>query len=434
MTNSVGASDPPLPTDVPRRRWVRIIPVLVVTYMISYVDRTNVALALDPQISTMMRDLAMTDSLKGLAAGIFFLSYFSLQVPGGHWGQHWSAKKLITICLVVWGFSAMACGFAQTFGQFVFFRLMLGLGESSVFPAMTVLLAHWFPRSERVRANAYWQLCLPLAIVLSAPFTGWCLGAFGWRAMLVIEGALPLIWLPIWWLCISDHPAKAKWISPEERAFLETRFEQERTGSEQASPMPIWRVLMLPAIPVMIAIAFLAYSSLNGCMIFFTSTLKEGKFSAVQYSVLFALPYLLTMLVMILTSWNSDRTGERRGHIAVVLAVSGASLVVSVALHGHFWLSYAFLCLAIPGPFAFVPALFAIPSEALPRHATGAIVGLVNGVGGIGGFVGPFFVGWLSQIFHGVAVPFVVLGIGMLVAAALAFLLPKSRHEANERA
>src|SRR5215469_16172637 len=210
-----------------QQRWLRIIPVALIMYTISYVDRTNVSLALDPRISTMMQDLGMDDRMKGHAAGIFFLGYILLQIPGGYLASRWSARKVIGLLLVAWGVCAVGCGLAQTFRQFEVMRFLLGVAESGVFPATLVLLANWFPRSERARANAYWGLCQPLAVAGSAPITATLLGAYGWHQMLIIEVLLPFIWLPIWWFGIRDHPREAKWISQEERAYLENTLQKE---------------------------------------------------------------------------------------------------------------------------------------------------------------------------------------------------------------
>ena len=179
-----------------QRRWLRIIPVALVMYTISYVDRTNISLALDPTISSMMKDLFMDDRMKGEAAGIFFFGYVLLQIPGGYWATRWSARKIISLFLIAWGVCAVGCGLARSFRQFEVMRFLLGVAESGVFPATLVLLANWFPRGERARANAYWTLCQPLAVAASAPFTGWLLGAYGWQQMLILEGMLPFLWLP----------------------------------------------------------------------------------------------------------------------------------------------------------------------------------------------------------------------------------------------
>jgi sugar phosphate permease len=408
------------------QRWLRIIPVALIMYTISYIDRTNVSLALDPTISSMMKDLAMDDRMKGHAAGIFFFGYLLLQMPGGYLASHWSARKVISIFLVLWGVCAVGCGFSQTFFQFEVMRFFLGVAESGVYPATLVLLANWFPRGERARANAYWNLCQPLAVAGSAPITGWLLGAYGWKQTLILEGMLPFIWLPVWWFVIRDHPREAKWISAEERNHLETMLQQEQTELDPSGKVSLLSRCLEPRVFIMILLYFLHNCAAYGCMTFFTTGLKGRGFTGLQYGILFAVPYAVTAVIMVLNSWHSDKTRERRGHVAVVYVLSGTSLILSVLLREQFWLSYAFLCLAIPGPFAALAPFWAISSETLPRAALGLVIGLVNAFGNLGGFAGPFFVGWLTKEYHSTAIPFNVLGVGMLVCAGLAFLLPKS--------
>jgi MFS family permease len=307
-------------------------------------------------------------------------------------------------------------------------RFFLGVAESGVFPATTVLLANWFPRNERARANAYWNLCQPLAVAGSAPFTGWLLGAYGWHQMIILEGILPFIWLPIWWFGIRDHPREAKWISDEERNFLESSLKKEVADLELPQSVPFLMRFREPTILVMIAIYFLHNCAAYGCMTFFTNGLKGRGFSPLQYGILFAIPYAVTAVIMIINSRHSDKTHERRGHVAAVYALSGISLILSVALSEHFWVSYALMCLAIPGPFAAMAPFWAIPSETLPRSMLGLVVGIVNAFGNIGGFAGPYLAGWLTKEYHSTAIPFNVLGVGMLIAAALAFLLPRAKR------
>ncbi len=408
------------------RRWLHIIPVALVMYTISYIDRTNVSLALDPTISTMMKDLLMDDRMKGEAAGIFFFGYVLLQIPGGYWATRWSARKVISLFLISWGICAVGCGLARTFRQFEVMRFLLGVAESGVFPATMVLLANWFPRSERARANAYWTLCQPLAIAASAPLTGWLLGAYGWQKMLILEGMLPFLWLPLWWFCIRDHPREAKWISPEELRFLETTLQREAAELEPPRHVSVWARFCERPVLVLIAMYFLQNGAAYGCMTFFTTNLKGRDFSGLQYGILFGIPYAVTAVAMVLNSRHSDKTRERRGHVALVYCLSGISLILSVGLREHFWLSYALMCLAIPGPFAALGPFWAIPSETLPRSAVGVVIGLVNAFGNLGGFAGPYIAGWLKQEYQSLAVAFVVLGAGLLLGAGLAFLLPKA--------
>ena len=410
------------------QRWLRIIPVALVMYTISYIDRTNVSLALDPTISSMLKDLLMDDRMKGEAAGIFFFGYVLLQIPGGYWATRWSARKVISLFLIAWGICAVGCGLARTFRQFEVMRFLLGVAESGVFPATMVLLASWFPRSERARANAYWTLCQPLAIAATAPLTGWLLGAYGWQKMLILEGLLPFLWLPVWWFGIRDHPREAKWISAQEMRFLETTLQRESAELEPPRPVSLWARFCERPVLVLIAMYFLQNSAAYGCMTFFTSSLKGREFTGLQYGILFGIPYALTAMVMVLNSWHSDKTRERRGHVAVVYFLSGISLILSVGLREHFWASYALMCLAIPGPFAAMGPFWSIPSETLPRSAVGLVIGLVNAFGNLGGFAGPYIAGWLKQEYQSLAVAFAVLGAGLLLGAALAFLLPRSGY------
>ena len=414
------------------QRWLRIIPVALIMYTISYVDRTNISMALDPSRSTMMKDLLMDDKMKGHAAGIFFLGYVLLQIPGGYLASRWSARKLISILLVFWGICAVGCGLVSNFRQFEIMRFLLGVAESAVFPATLVLLANWFPRAERARANAYWNLCQPIAVAVSAPLNGWMIGTWGWKNMIIIEGALPFIWLPIWLYFISDHPREAKWISPEEREHLETTLKREATDLDPAKPAPIWEAFLKPTVFVMLAIYFLHNCAAYGCMTFLTEALKSTTSipNGFQFGILFAIPYVVTAILMVVNSRHSDKTRERRGHAAIAYAISGVCLIGSVWIKEYsFWLSYALLCLAIPGPFTAMAPFWAIPAETLPRSVMGSVMGLVNAIGNLGGFLGPVIFGILKLRTKGVMIPFSVLGLGMVAAAGLCFLLPRAQQK-----
>jgi MFS family permease len=336
----------------------------------------------------------------------------------------------------------VGCGLVHNFVQFEVMRFMLGVAESGVFPATLVLLANWFPRSERARANGYWNLCQPIAVIVSAPLSGlildfwtgsrWALssGVQSWRVMLIIEGALPFLWLFVWLYYISDHPKDAKWISAEERTYLETTLKAEAAEMQQSKPVPVWQAFLRPAVFVMLPIYFLQNCAAYGCNTFLTSSFdREGiAFNATEKGILFAVPYCVAAVVMVLNARHSDKTGERRGHVALVYAISGVCLLASVWLKDvSFWLSYFFLCFAIQGPFAGLAPFWAIPAETMPRNVMGAVMGLVNAIGNLGGYLGPFIVGVLKKKTMGITIPFSVLGLCMLTAAGLCFLLPKAR-------
>ena len=235
-------------------------------------------------------------------------------------------------------------------------------------------------------------------------------------------------------MAVHSGPAglEARWISVQEREFLERKLRAEAAEQEAAGQAgSVARASRYPVVCVMVVIYFLHNCAAYGCMTFFTTGLKGRGFSAVQHGLLFAAPYVVTAVVMILNSWHSDRTHERRGHVAAVYVLSGVSLILSVWLRDHFWVAYAFLCLAIPGPFAAMAPFWAIPSETMPRRLAGPVIGLVNAFGNLGGFVGQFIVGWMTKKYDSTAIPFDVLGAGMILSAALAFLLPAAPHWAE---
>jgi MFS family permease len=328
----------------------------------------------------------------------------------------------------------------KTFMQFEVMRFMLGVAESGVYPATLFLLACWFPRAERARANAYFNLCMPLAVAGSAPITAWLLkswngtspanatGWANWQATLVIEGTLPFLWLPIWLYFISDHPKDAKWISAEERQHLETTLKREASQGQPAKTAPMWGAFLNPAVFVMMAIYFLSNCAAYGCNTFLTSSFGN-RFSEVERGFLFAVPYLVTAVAMVVTSRHSDKTQERRAHAAVVYGTSGICLIASVLVSNYsFWLSFAFLCFAIPGPFASLAPFWANASETISPAHLGVVIGLVNAVGNLGGHYGNVIAGWLKQTTGGsITASFVTLGSGLIAAAALCFLLPNRK-------
>ncbi|HKT69217.1 MAG TPA: MFS transporter, partial [Terriglobales bacterium] len=230
------------------QRWLRIIPIALLMYIIAFVDRTNISLALP----SMSRELHMDAAQAGSAAGIFFWGYLLLQIPGGYLAHRWSAKRFVAILLVLWALCAMACGLVHTAGQFWWMRLLLGVAEGGVWPAVLVLLANWFRRGERARANALWMVCLPLAVVISAPISGWILDHWNWRVMLLAEGALPLLWLGPWLLFMDDDPRQSRWLPPAQRDILQRDLKREAAVTGQSTSDTVLRALLRPKAWVMV--------------------------------------------------------------------------------------------------------------------------------------------------------------------------------------
>ncbi len=406
---------------IPKERWLRIIPIALLMYTISFINRTNISLAL-PAIS---RDLHLTGSEAGQLAGIFFWGYLLLQIPGGYIAQRWSAKWLIAVMLAAWGLCAVGCGLARNWQELALMRFLLGLAEGSVYPATLVLLSNWFPRSERARANGFWNLCLPMAVVFSSPLSGWLLDQWNWRVMLVASGLVPFLWLVLWVLFVSDSPRKARWISPTEREYLERTLAAERQSAEVSRRGSYMATLLQPQVLVMIGIYFCFIFGSIG-MVFWLPTVltKQAHSSNLVVSTLYIVPFIVGAIAMVLNSLHSDKVRERRIHVAIPLLGGGIFLLGAVASSFAMpLLAYGLLCLAGLGLFGTLGPFWAMPSERLPKEIAGPAIGLINAVGSLGGYFGPLTVGYLQKQTGGFVIAFDVLAGALILGGLLAFLL-----------
>jgi sugar phosphate permease len=406
---------------MPSQRWLHIIPVAFIMYTIAFIDRTNISLALP----SMSRALHMSPPQAGAAAGVFFWGYLLLQIPGGYLAQRWSAKRFVSILLVLWGACSVGCGLVHTWREFWMMRLLLGVTEGGVWPATLVLLAHWFPRAERARANAYWMLCLPLAVIVSSPLSGWILGRWDWRVLLISEGLFPMLWLLAWWCFIDDHPREASWISAQERHHLETTLERESTELDPGTPGPLLRCLLRPQFLVMVGFYFLLNSGNYGYLFWLPSAMEKArKLSSAQVGVLFALPYVITAIGMIVVSRHSDRKRERRWHVAFAMTWAGAFMLASVLLSRPFpALSFLAVSFVGAGSFGALGPFWAIPTETLPRSVSGSAMGLVNALGNLGGYFGPLAVGYITQHTGNFVYAFGLLSAAYFVSSLLILFL-----------
>jgi MFS family permease len=410
------------------QRWLHIIPVSFIMYTIAFIDRTNISLALP----SMSKALHMNPTQAGGAAGIFFWGYVVLQIPGGHLAERWSAKRFVSILLVVWGICSVGCGLVHTWQQFWVMRLLLGVAEGGVWPAVLVLLSHWFPRGERARANAYWMLCLPIAVIVSSPLSGWILGRWNWRVLLIAEGALPFFWLIIWWIFVDDYPREARWISTEERDYLEATLQQESREIDSAEPLAAaqpgssWRALLKPAVLVMVGVYLMQNIGNYGYLFWLPSALEHiQKMSNMLVGVLAAIPYLVTAVGMVVVSRHSDKRHERRHHVAFGLAWGGACMLACILLTGHYP-TWGFMAISLvgAGSYGMLGPFWAIPTETLPRSVSGPAMGMVNALGNLGGYFGPLAVGFVYHRTGDFRYAFAVLSFALLLGATVSLFLP----------
>jgi MFS family permease len=437
MTTGNGQADY---QSVPEQRWLRVILVAFVMYTIAFIDRTNISVAL----SSISRDLHMDPAQAGDAAGVFFWGYLVLQIPGGYLARRWSAKWFIAILLVAWGACSVGTGLVTTGRQFWTMRLLLGVTEGGVWPAVLVLLASWFPRAERARANGFWMLCLPVAVVLASPLSGWILGHWNWRVLLISEGSFPFLWLIVWLARINDHPHQARWISPAERDYLERTLEGEAAQIEAAEAAelasrsapaassaepPVWREVLAPQVLLMCLVYFMLNTGNYGYLFWLPTAMEKARqISHLLVGWLNAVPYVITGVGMVLVSKHSDRHRERRLHVALPLALGGLALLAGVAASQYSaMLSFALIAIIGAGSYGCLGPFWAIPTETLPRRVAGPAMGLVNALGNLGGYFGPRLVGSVSKHTGSLTLAFSLLGLALIAGGALGLLLPVSK-------
>jgi sugar phosphate permease len=414
------------------QRWYRIIPVAFIMYMISFIDRTNLSLAI-PYIS---RDLHLDPQQAGNIAGVFYWGYCALQIPGGHLAKHWSAKKFITILLVVWGISAAGCGLARTGNELIALRILLGVAEGGVFPAALILLSHWFSRAERARANCFWLLSLPGAVIVSSPITGWILDRWNWRVMMMAEGALPLAWLAVWLVFMKDHPSEVKWLSEADKKTLGETLHDESRDVDSAGNVPYWKALLNPQALLLIIVYFCFCAGQMGLVFWLPSAMEKMRsLSNLSAGILYTMPFVVGALAEVLISRHSDKVRERRKHVGISMFIGGSCLLLAVFFTTRSaLLAFVFIALSGIGAYGPMAPFWTIPTETLPSKVVGSVMGLVNAIGNLGAWLSPIVVGYFAKKTGNFLSGFAFLGIVTWIGGAFAFALSPGTAEKAQKA
>jgi MFS family permease len=385
---------------IPSARWVRIIPAAILVYLFSFMDRTNISFAM---AGGMNEDLAMTAALSGLAAGIFFVGYVILQIPAGHWAEHRSAKQFIGISILLWGGLSILCGLVQNPTQLLIIRFLIGVAEGGVWPAMLVIISHWFPNEERGRANACFIMNIAIASIITGPLSGWIITQFGWRWVFIGEGLLSLALILVWYPLISDRPETAKWISPAERDYLTTRLaaEQAQMKSEATAPVSYGAVMRDLNLWKLILLYFFYQVGIYGFAMWLPTLLKElTKTGMTGVGLLSIFPYIAMIFGLYGFARLSDRRGNRRRYTALPILGFSVCFLLSTLLKSDTWLSFGFLVACGLFMQSASGVFWTIPPMLFPSEVAGGVRGIINALGNLGGFVGPFAVGWLRVAFN----------------------------------
>lgn len=409
--------------NIPNQRWLRIIPPILITCIISYMDRVNIAFAMP---GGMDSDLGISATMAGLAGGIFFLGYLFLQVPGGKIAVHGSGKKFIGWSLVAWVIISILTGLITNQYQLLFLRFALGVAEGGMLPVVLTMISNWFPDAERGRANAIVIMFVPIAGIITAPLSGWIISAMDWRWLFIIEGLLSAFVLVLWSLTVCDRPQEARWIDEREKNWLIATLstEQKQLASTAVKNASLSAVLSDKTMWQLIALNFFYQTGIYGYTLWLPTILKELTHSTMgQVGMLAILPYVGAMGGMFLFSSLSDRTGKRKLFVALPLMGFALCMFMSVVLKEHIWLSYA----ALVGCGVFLQSaagvFWTIPSRLFSAEMAGGARGVINALGNLGGFCGPYAVGLLITFYSKDAGVY-CLAISLAIASLLALLLP----------
>jgi MFS family permease len=399
-----------------RSRWTRILGVAFVMYVLSFIDRTNIAMA----IPAMRQDLGLRASAIGFATGTFFWGYIILQIPAGRLAGVWSAKRVIMLQLTLWCGIALSTAYVTTETELIVNRFTLGIAEGGVLTCVIVLIRGWFTRAERARANTMFLLSLAVAPVIANPLSGFILEHSTWRTMFVVEAAPAVLWGFVWWWAIADSPRDADWLDPDEKAGLLAALAEEARDAGPARGHWL-ATLWHPAVLLLALYNFLALMAEWGVTFWLPTVLKETGLSIGVVGVLAALPYALGIVMMILVARSSDRLRERKWHMIAATAFSGLFLLCA-QLSGAIgvFATVLFLCLAIGSFLGRFGPFWTLPTEVLPPSVAGVGIGLINGAGNLGGTAGPWFFGVVRDTTGSFTLALTVAGVSLIVGSLVA--------------
>jgi MFS transporter, ACS family, tartrate transporter len=404
-----------------RRIARRLLPFLFLLYVIAFLDRMNVGAA----ALQMPHDLGFSEGVIGFGAGIFFLGYFLLEIPGALIVERWGARRWIARIMITWGMMTVLMAFIHTSRQFYIVRFLVGAAEAGFLPGVIVYLTYWFRYQDRGKAVAFFYAANPLSYVVGSPLAGLLLGLSwlgmrGWRWLFIIEGvpAVLLGIITLWYL--TDWPRLAKWLPDDEKLWITTELQCEKEAKKQRHSYSVWQALRHRDVLLLTACYFCAMTGSYGIAFWLPTILKRlsGK-SDLKVTLLAALPYIAAFITQQVNGWHSDRTRERRWHAAVPVFLCGVALALAVLYRDNLVVAIGLFVIAGGSFYGFQPVFWAVPTLFLSESAAAASIGLINAVGNLGGFVGPMVMGYLAHRTHSFSAGLLYLVASLFVAGGL---------------
>jgi len=406
----------------------RLLPFLLLLYIISWLDRVNVGFAK----LQMNSDLGMSDTAYGFGAGIFFLAYAACEVPSNLLLVRFGARRWIARIMITWGLISAGMMFVQGEVSFYVMRLLLGAAEAGFLPGIVYYLSQWFPRPQRAKAVSWFMIGIPLSIVFGGPLSGWLLGfeghlgLHGWQWMFLLEG-LPAVFLGFVVLgYLTEKPADARWLTAEQREWLGRTMEAEHLAAQARHRVSVREVLEHPTVWLLAAIMFCCQTGSYGLTLWVPTIVKGlSGFTNFEVGLISALPYIGAAIGMVLIGRSSDRLGERFMHVAIPTAIGAIGFVFTAILKSPIPAMIA-LTVAAVGDYGTRGPFWALPGKFLTGSAAAAGIALINAMGAVGGFIGPYAVGYLKDTSGNFESGLFLLAGILLVGSILTLFLRKS--------
>ena len=405
-----------------RRATFRLMPLLVICYVVSNLDRINLSFAK----LQMMSDLGLSDAVYGLGAGLFFIGYAAVEVPSNLLLHRFGARIWISRILFTWGLISAAMSLVSSPASFYAMRFALGVAEAGLFPGIIYYLTQWYPRHRRAGITSLLYVAVPIAGVSGSILSGLIISKLdrvlalaGWQWMFVLE-ALPAILLaPIVFFTLPDRLDTARWLSAAEKQRL-TRILADDQGA--AHSVPTLRVLTTPRVWHLGLILFTIVLAMYGVLFFLpTMVHAAGVTTPWQVGLITAIPYAASVVMMILVSRSSDRSGERRWHLIGSIVIGAAGLVASVVFKDDVRLVIIGMCFAVGGILTSLPVFWGLATGAFRGASEAAAIAFINSLALTGGFVGPFVIGIISKWSGSIDGGMLALAVVWLGGALLVF-------------
>ncbi|ACQ93402.1 major facilitator superfamily MFS_1 [Tolumonas auensis DSM 9187] len=407
-------------------RWWHIMPIVFITYSLAYLDRANYSFAAAAGIN---EDLGITKGMSSLLGSLFFLGYFFFQIPGAIYAEKRSVRKLIFLCVLLWGACATLTGLVSNIPMLIIIRFTLGVVEAAVMPAMLIYISNWFTKSERSRANTFLILGNPVTVLWMSVLSGYLIQALGWREMFILEGFPAVLWAFYWWKTARDKPQQVSWLTQQEKDDLNEIMVNEQ---KNIKPVRNYAEAFKSKNVILLCAQYFCWSiGVYGFVLWLPSIIRgASNMGMVETGWLSSVPYLAATIAMITVSWLSDRMQNRKMFVWPMLLIGAICFLGSFLLGtDNFWLSYTLLVIAGASMYAPYGPFFAIIPEMLPKNVAGGAMALINSMGALGSFIGSWVVGYLNGATGSPGASYIFMGSALFVSVILTLIVKPNADE-----